>query len=309
MNVTLRQIQAFVLVARLGSFTRAAQAMHLTQSALSLLVREFEGAIESRLFDRTTRAVTLTVVGSDLFPRAERILADLDSAISGVDKLMARERGRVVVAAPLLLSSTYLPPLLAAFFAKYPGIEVVLQDTLPSQVLPLVRGGAADVGIGTFASDEVDVRRTLLFSEAMVAAFPAGHAFSRLQQLTWADVAQEPVLALSRGSVFRDLTEAGFAAAGLILKPAREANYAGSLIGMVDAGLGVAILPGYAVKLTDPARIGWHRVENPLIDREVSLVQRAGVSLSPAAQGFVDFMVAPQASQHPKPRRRRPAAS
>jgi DNA-binding transcriptional LysR family regulator len=295
MNVTLRQLRAFVLVARLGSFTRAAQAMHVTQSALSLLVRELESAIDSRLFDRTTRAVALTAAGSDFFPRAERVLAELESALAGVDKLVARERGRVVVAAPLVLSSTYLPPILAAFGAKYPGIEVVLQDTLPNQVLPLVRGGAADLGIGTFASDEADIQRTLLFSEAMAAAFPAGHAFAGLQQLTWADVAQEPVLALSRGSVFRDLTEAGFAAAGLMLEPAREANYAGSLIGMVDAGLGVAILPGYAVKLADPARIGWRRVENPLIDREVSLVRRAGVSLSHAAQGFFDFIVAPAA--------------
>ncbi|HSW20416.1 MAG TPA: LysR family transcriptional regulator [Ramlibacter sp.] len=299
MNVTLRQLRAFVLVARLGNFTRAAQAMHVTQSALSLLVRELEGAIDSRLFDRTTRAVTLTAAGSDFFPRAERVLAELESALAGVDSLTARERGRVVVAAPLVLSSTYLPPILAAFGAQYPGIEVVLQDTLPNQVLPLVRSGAADVGIGTFASDEVDIQRTLLFSEAMAAAFPARHAFARLQQLTWADIAQEPVLALGRGSVFRDLTEAGFAAAGLVLKPAREANYAGSLIGMVDAGLGVAILPGYAVKLADPARIGWRRVENPLIDREVSLVQRAGVSLSHAAQGFVDFIVA----QRPAPAR------
>lgn len=304
MNVTLRQLRAFVLVARLGSFTRAAQAMHVTQSALSLLVRELEGAIDTRLFDRTTRAVALTAAGSDFFPRAERVLAELEAALAGVDKLVARERGRVVVAAPLVLSSTYLPPILAAFGAKYPGIEVVLQDTLPNQVLPLVRGGAADLGIGTFASDEADIQRTLLFSEAMAAAFPVGHAFAQLQQLTWADVAQEPVLALSRGSVFRDLTEAGFAAAGLMLKPAREANYAGSLIGMVDAGLGIAILPGYAVKLADPARIGWRRVENPLIDREVSLVQRAGVSLSHAAQGFVDFIVAPRAAQQAAPAKR-----
>ena len=299
MNVTLRQLRAFVLVARLGNFTRAAQAMHVTQSALSLLVRELESTIESRLFDRTTRTVALTAAGSDFFPRAERILAELESALAGVDSLTARERGRVVVAAPLVLSSTYLPPILAAFSAQYPGIEVVLQDTLPNQVLPLVRGGAADVGIGTFASDEVDIQRTLLFSESMAAAFPAGHAFARLQQLTWADIAQEPVLALGRGSVFRDLTEAGFAAAGLVLKPAREANYAGSLIGMVDAGLGVAILPGYAVKLADPARIAWRRVENPLIDREVSLVRRAGVSLSHAAQGFVDFIVASRAAHRP----------
>lgn len=291
MNVTLRQLRAFVLVARLGSFTRAAQAMHVTQSALSLLVRELETALDTRLFDRTTRAVTLTAAGSDFFPRAERVLADLQSAIAGIDTLVAKERGRVVVAAPLVLSSTYLPPILARFRARYPGIEVVLQDTLPTQVLPQVRGGSADVGVGTFASDEADVKRTLLFSEAMVAVFPAGHAFGEAKRLTWADLAAQPVLALRSGSVFRDLTEAGFAAAGTVLRPAAEANYAGSLIGMVTAGLGIAVLPGYAATLADQTRVGWTRIEEPLIDREVSLVQRAGVSLSHATQAFVDFIV------------------
>ncbi|ROZ66037.1 LysR family transcriptional regulator [Ramlibacter sp. WS9] len=292
MNVTLRQLRAFVLVARLGSFTRAAQAMHVTQSALSLLVRELEGAVNTRLFDRTTRAVALTAAGSEFFPQAQRILSELESALAGVDKFLAKERGTVIVAAPLLLSSVYLPPILAAFRVKFPGIEVMLQDTLPAQVLPLVASGQADVGIGTFAANEAELQRTLLFTEAMVAVFPAAHPFSAKRRLAWADLAAQPVLALRRGSVFRDLTEAGFASAGVALKPAMEANYAGSLIGLVDAGVGVAILPGYAVRLTDKSRIRWLRLEKPVIDREVSLVHRSAASLSPAAQAFAEFIAA-----------------
>lgn len=292
MNVTLRQLRAFVLVARLGSFTRAAQAMHVTQSALSLLVRELEGAVNTRLFDRTTRAVALTAAGSDFFPQAQRILSELESALAGVDKFLAKERGSVTVAAPLVLSSAYLPPMLAAFRAKYPGIQVILQDTLPTQVLPQVSSGQADVGIGTFAANEAELERTLLFTEAMVAVFPAGHSFSSKKRLNWADLAAQPVLVLRRGSVFRDLTEAGFASAGITLLPTMEANYAGSLIGMVDAGLGVAILPGYAARLTDKSRIRSLRLEKPVIDREVSLVHRAAASLSPAAQAFAEFIAA-----------------
>jgi DNA-binding transcriptional LysR family regulator len=290
MNVTLRQLRAFVLVARLGSFTRAAQAMHVTQSALSLLVRELESAMNTRLLDRTTRAVSLTVAGSEFFPEAQRILGDLERAIASVDKLMAKERGKVVIAAPLVLSSTYLPPILAAFRATYPGIELVLHDTLPTQVLPQVRSGAADIGIGTFPASEADLRRVLLFTEAMVAVFPAAHRFAAEKRLTWEQLAAEPVLALRRGSVFRDLADAGFASVGHTLEPAFEADYAGSLIGLVDAGLGVAILPGYAAKLTDRSRIRWRRLEKPVIDREVSLVQRVGPTPSPAAQAFVEFL-------------------
>jgi DNA-binding transcriptional LysR family regulator len=290
MNVTLRQLRAFVLVGRLASFTRAAQAMHVTQSALSLLVRELEGTMNARLFDRTTRTVSLTAAGSEFFPQAECILADLEAAIASVDKLVAKERGRVVVAAPLMLSSTFLPRLLAAFRAKYPGIDVVLNDTLPGEVLPQVRSGDADVGIGTFASDESALGRTLLFTDAMVAVFPADHALGEKKRLVWADLADEPVLALRSGSVFRDLTEAGFSSAGLKLKPAMEANYAGSLLGMVDAGLGVAILPGYATKMMDRSRMRWLRIERPVIDREVSLAHSAALTLSPAAQAFVEFL-------------------
>lgn len=292
MNVTLRQLRAFVLVGRLGNFTRAAQAMHVTQSALSLLVRELEAAMNTRLLDRTTRTVSLTAAGSEFFAGAQRILSDLEVVIGGVDKLVAKERGRVVVAAPLVLSSTFLPPVLAAFKALYPGIELVLRDTLPMQVLPLVRSGAADLGIGTFSATEVDLERLLLFTEAMVAVFPASHPFASMRRLTWADLASVPILTLRSGSVFRDLAEAGFSAVGLSLQPAFEADYAGSLIGLVAAGLGVAILPGYATSLTDKSRIKWRRLEKPLIEREVLLVRKAGSSVSPAAQAFVDFLAA-----------------
>jgi DNA-binding transcriptional LysR family regulator len=290
MNVTLRQLRAFVLVGRLGSFTRAAQAMHLTQSALSLLVRELESAMNTRLLDRTTRAVGLTVAGSEFYPEAQRILTDLEKAIDNVGRLLAKEKGRVVVAAPLVLSSTFLPPILAGFKARFPGVDLVLHDTLPTHVLPAVRSGVADVGIGTFAASETDLARTLLFAEAMVAVFAATHPFAARKRLAWNDLASEPIVALRRGSVFRDLAEIGFASAGLTFLPTFEADYAGSIIGLVDAGLGVAILPGYATKLTDATRIRWRRLEKPVIDREVCLVQRVGSTPSAAAQAFVEFI-------------------
>lgn len=291
MNVTLRQLRAFVLVGRLGSFTRAAQAMHLSQSALSLLVRELEASMHTRLLDRTTRHVALTATGAEFFASTQRILADLEQAVGQVDKLVAKERGRVVVAAPLVLSSALLPPLLAGFRAAYPGIELVLHDTLPAQVLPQVRAGSADLGIGTFAQTEPELHRVRLFQEAMVAVFPATHRYARATRLAWQGLATEPVLALRRGSVFRDLAEGGFAAAGLLLQPAFEAEYVGSLIGLAGAGLGVAIVPGYATALTDRRRIRWKRLEQPVVEREVTMVHRAGLALSPAAQALAAFIV------------------
>lgn len=293
MNVTLRQLRAFVLVGRLGSFTKAAQALHVTQSALSLLIRELESVIGTRLFDRTTRNVSLTSAGGEFFASTRRMLDDLEHAIGNVDKLIAKERGRVVIAAPLVLSSTLLPPIVAAFRTEFPGIELVLNDSLPGEVLPQVKTGTADLGIGTFSGSEEGLQRVFLFKEALVAVFPASHAFASAIRLTWRDLAKVPILALRRGSVFRDLAERGAAAAGAVLNPAFEADYVGSLMGLADAGLGVAIVPGYATALADPSRLRWRRLEKPVVEREVLMVHRVGPALSPAAEAFSAFVLRP----------------
>jgi DNA-binding transcriptional LysR family regulator len=289
-NVTVRQLRAFVLVVQKGSFTAAAHAMHLTQSALSLLVRDLEEALGTRLIDRTTRRASATAVGQEFFASAHRILGDLEHAVGNVDKLVTKQRGRVVVAAPLVLSGTLLPPQLATFRSLYPRVDVVLMDSLTDQVLPNVRSGAADLGIGSFRRTEDDLASVLLFSEPLVAVFPKRHAFSRAARLTWKDLNGSPILTLRRGSIFRELTQAGLVAAELPLEPAFEATYSGTLIGLVKVGLGVAIVPAHATVLMDKTSVGWKRLEKPAIEREVLMVHRAGLSLSPAAQAFAEHL-------------------
>ncbi|ROZ78843.1 LysR family transcriptional regulator [Ramlibacter sp. WS9] len=291
MNLTVRQLRAFTLVVEKGSFTAAGHAMHLTQSAVSILVRDLEEELGSRLIDRTTRSIAVTTVGQEFFASAQRILIDLEHAIGNVDKLITKQRGRVVVAAPLVLSSTLLPSILATFGRLHPGVDVLVLDSLTDQVLPNVRSGAADLGIGTFRKTEADLSSTLLFREPLVAIFLKHHAFSRASRLTWKDLRGNPILALRSGSVFRELTQAGLAAAELPLEPAFEATYSGTLIGWVKAGLGVAIVPAHATALVDQRRFGWKRLEKPAIEREVLMVHRAGVSLSPAAQAFAEHLL------------------
>lgn len=291
MNVTVRQLRAFVLVVQKGSFTGAGNAMHLTQSAVSLLVRDLEEALDTRLIDRTTRRTNPTAMGQEFFASAQRILNDLEHAIGNIDKLVAKQRGRVVVAAPLVLSSTLLPPILATFRKLYPGVDVLVLDSLTDQVLPSVRSGAADMGLGTFRRTEDDLTSVLLFKEPLVAVFPKRHAFSRVARLTWKDLKGNPILTLRRGSVFRELTQAGLVAGELPLEPELEATYSGTLIGMVKVGLGVAIVPAHAMALVDRTSVAWKRLEKPAIEREVFMVHRAGVSLSPAAQAFAEHLL------------------
>ncbi|AGW90236.1 MULTISPECIES: LysR family transcriptional regulator [Cupriavidus] len=291
MNVTIRQLRAFVLVVQKGSFTAAGNAMHLTQSALSQLVRDLETALGTQLIDRTTRRTSPTAVGQEFFASAQRILSELEHAVGNVDKLLALQRGRVVIAAPLILSSTLLPKILATFRSEHPGVDALVLDSLTDQVLPNVRSGIADLGIGTFRRTEDDLSSVLLFSEPLVAVFPRRHALARLGRLTWQDLKGFPLLTLRSGSVFRELTQAGFVAGELPFEPALEATYSGTLIALVKAGLGVAIVPAHASELLGNASVAWKRLEKPVIERDVLMVHRAGVALSPAANAFAEHLV------------------
>lgn len=290
MNVTIRQMRAFVLVADCGSFTRAAAEMHITQSGLSLLIRGLENAIGARLIDRTSRSMALTTVGREFRASADRVLGEIDQSLKSVNELVTKRRGRLVIAAPLVLASTFLPPVLAKFRTSYPEVDLVLKDALPDEVLPMVRAAAADLGIGTFRSSD-DVRYRLLFRESLVAVVPKRDPLASRTRVTWRELKERQVLLLPRGSVFRELAERGFSRAGIEIEPAFEATYVGTLLGLVRAGLGVAIVPGYATALLERGATNWCRLERPVVDREVSMAYRSGASLSPAAQAFSELLI------------------
>lgn len=291
MNITIRQLQAFSLTAKLESFTKAAKAMHLTQSALSQLVRELEQSMGVKLFDRTTRQLALTQVGVEFLASSNRILTDLDHARTNVNKWLAHRTGKVVIAAPLVLSSTYLAKVIAGFKSKFPDIELVLKDSLPDEVINQIRNGTADLGVGTLRRTESGLHTQDLFDESMVAIFSSDHALSRIKKLDWKHLEGESLLLPKFGSVFRELSEKGFAAAGISPELFFEANYVGTLIGLAAEGLGIAIVPKYATSLADATKTEWRQLNKPIIKRRVCLMRRLDTTMSPAVEAFANFLI------------------
>jgi DNA-binding transcriptional LysR family regulator len=291
MNITIRQLQAFSLTAKLESFTQAAKAMHLTQSALSQLVRELEKSMGVKLFDRTTRQLALTQVGIEFLASSNRILTDLDHARTNVNKWLAHRTGKVVIAAPLVLSSTYLAKVIAGFKREFPDIELVLKDSLPDEVINQIRNGTADLGVGTLRRTESGLHTQDLFDESMVAIFSSDHALSRIKKLDWKHLEGESLLLPKFGSVFRELSEKGFAKAGISPEPFFEANYVGTLIGLAAEGLGIAIVPKYATSLADATKTEWRQLNKPLIKRRVCLMRRLDTTMSPAVEAFANFLL------------------
>lgn len=288
--MTIRQLRAFAYVVELRSFTKAAERLHLTQSALSLLVRQLEENLQVQLIERSTRRVEPTAIGIELLSSAERLLDDFDAAIENVADLGAKQRGKVVIAAPYILATTVLAPVVGAFKASHPSVTVVVRDSLPDEVVAQVRGGAADIAVASFPQPEPGLRWTELFEEPLVAVYPRGHPLSDVASICWADLVSYPTILLSRNSLLRHLADAGFNQAGFTIQPAYELAYAGTAIALVKAGLGVAILPKSVERLIDPSVV-LRIVDAPVIKRRVAVVTRDGKTFSPAADMFLNALI------------------
>lgn len=282
----LRHLRAFAAVARHGGFTRAAERLHSTQPALTLLVRQLEESLGARLFDRTTRNVQLTATGAQLLPAVERLLADLDTTIGGVREAVARASGRVIVAALPSIASSVLPQAIARARAANPGIAISVRDAVAGRISAMVGTGEADLGI----AGRPDAGEGLLFerllSDRLVAACPQSHPLAKRRRLGWSDLVGEPFISMSRDSSVRRLVEQAFAQVGHRHDPAYEVVYLSSAASMAAAGLGIAVVPSSALSALNLERIAVRPLVGPAVEREVGVLTSRARSLSPAAHFF-----------------------
>ncbi len=290
MNVTLRQLRAFLAVARTGSFTLAAESLYITQSALSGLIKELEQGMGTRLVDRSTRRVCLTEAGSRLHPQLEAQLQDLDEMLQQVVDPVLQQSGIVRVAASQLLASTLTPELIAGFQAQYPMSRVRLVDTPVEGVMARVFAGEVELGIGPERDPNSDISSTRLFDGPFMAVFPPGHALAGIKPLRWADLQGHPVITLQGQFTERLLQDLRAADPALGFTPATEVAYMSTALSMVKAGLGVALCIPYAGSLVELYGLRMSRLDGPEVQRSFEVFTRRGRSLSPAARNFLEFI-------------------
>src|SRR5262249_51945033 len=174
MNFTLRELEAFLGVARLGNFTRAAKSLNMSQPALTQRIRRLEDALGVRLLDRTTRSVALTQVGREVLPVVERALGEINAVAPHVRDVAGRRRGSVTVAALPSVASTLLPAAIAAFRVRHAGITVRVRDGVGQRVTQLVKSGEADFGIGSLTRRDPELRVSPLMADPLGVVFPPG---------------------------------------------------------------------------------------------------------------------------------------
>lgn len=288
MNVTLRQLRAFLAVARTGSFTLAAESLYISQSALSGLVKELEQSMGVRLIDRSTRRVHLTEAGERLSPMLETVLHDLDEVLQRAVDDTHNKKGVVRVAVSQLLASTLMPDLIARFQAQHPGGSVKLVDVPVEDVMARVFSGEVDIGIGPERDPNSDITSAHLFDGPFMAVFPPTHPLARLKRLRWTDLKPYPVIGLQGQFTERLAQDLRAADPDFQFVPSTEVAYMSTALSMVQAGLGVALCIPYAAPLVALYGLEMQPLGGPEVRRSFEVFTRRGRSLSPLAQAFLD---------------------
>ncbi|MEI6000546.1 LysR family transcriptional regulator [Paraburkholderia bengalensis] len=282
MNVTLRQLRVFIEVARLQSFSRAGSEIGLTQSAVSRCVRELEAEIGLKLIDRTTREVQLTDVGGNLVASVSRLLTDLDDALREIREIGEQRRGRVMVAASPTIACRLMPSIIAACGRQFPYITLGLRDDVQSDVVRKVKSGEVDFGvvIGPLSADDLVTEPLMTDSFCLVSR--DDHPLAARREVAWRELDGERLVMLDQASGSRPIIDAALESHGVSANVVQELGHPSTVFGLVQAGVGVSVLPWLALPLpADSALVA--RALVPRAERTVELVRRRDRSLSPAA--------------------------
>jgi DNA-binding transcriptional LysR family regulator len=290
MNISTRQLHAFLTLLEARNFTRAAATCHLSQPAFSALVRQLEDALGVRLFDRSTRHVSPTAEGLAFAPAARRLLAELDTALGDLQARAALQRGRVAVALLPSLAADWLPDVLAGFRQQHPGIELQVFDVLSEACIDQVQRGQADFALAAARADTPALRAEPFCTDGFHLVCPQDHPLTRRRSVQPKDLAGLPFIHLSRTSSVRQCIDAatGPGALGAVL----EVDQLATVAGMVRAGLGVSAVPTLALYQFRGTGLALRPLRWPGLQRHIYLVRRRDRGFSVAAQGLYDWMMA-----------------
>ena len=295
----LRQLAYAEAVARHRHFTRAAEELHVAQSALSHQVRRLEAELGTDLFLRTTRSVELTEAGELVTSGARRILAQVDDLRGEVDQLRGLISGSVSVGALPPVGDIDVPGLLARFQADYAGVEVHVRGGVVEEFVRFLNRDELDAAFCLLASElPAGLRAERLGAEELVAALPPDHPLAGGDRVRARDLAGLALISPGPGSALRDAADRFLGDGAGLVRFSLESNDPFLIRGLVSQGFGVALLPRSFAELAGPPLE--LRPLRPSVRLEVALVWRQARRLSPAARAFIGFVLAGA--------RRRPAA-
>lgn len=289
-NYDFNDLEAFLAVKETGSFHLAATRLNMSQSAVTRRVQKLETALDTTLFERTTRAVKPTLAAKRLHARAEAILADArETALAMRDESVAFEHQRnavVTVAVIPTIVGLILPAAIKAFRREGHAARFRFLDHTANAVAEAVARGEADFGICSIPELEPNTQFEPLFDDQIVIVFPPTHTLGNKDKVTWSDIAGEDLIVPARGTGNRLLIDEAMASAGLPLKWSYEFRRSTTALELVAEGIGLALLPRSAVVRMPRDIVGFKPVAHPHIARPVGILSRNGQTPTKSEEAF-----------------------
>ena len=295
----LADLRAFITAARLHSFAAAAKALHLSLPAFSRRISNLEARLGARLFDRTTRSMELTLLGSRFLREVGPVVEDLDRSVLGLRDAARLEAGDVTIACVFSAVHHFLPALIDSYRERHPKVLVRIVEGGADTIFAAVRHGEADFGINYIGMQESEVEFTPLLKDPYVLLCRNDHPLGKRRSVRWEELAAWDQVRVSQASRNRVFIDQALAELPSLPRPVCEVQHVSTLIGLVEAGLGIAVVPQLAVPRR-PAKVVGIALAPP-VTRTMGLIQRSGRTLSPAADAFARLLVE---SSKPAARRR-----
>jgi DNA-binding transcriptional LysR family regulator len=290
--MTLRQLEVFLAIARARSYRQAAEALHTSQPALSQHVRELEGELGVRVFDRLSRGVALTEAGRLLEERAKRVFATLTDVREGLQELQGLQRGSLLVGASTTPGIYVLPAVIGEFRRRHPGIDLRLRIANSRVIEEAIRAHEVDLGVvgGHGLAPGEECLEAGLVDELVLIVSPM-HRWARRREVAPTDLADEPLLLREEGSATRRVTERALEQAGVRWRASMELDHTEAIKQAVMAGLGVAFVSVHAVRgEVSSRRLAALRLRGIRIQRHFHVIHSEARTLSAGAREFVAML-------------------
>ncbi|MCJ8340113.1 MAG: LysR family transcriptional regulator [Pseudomonadales bacterium] len=292
-NISIRHLRAFVEIANLASFTRAARQLNVTQSTLTATIKQLEQQAGLILFDRTTRQVTLTKEGQRFFPVAKRLITDFRLAIDDLQAGAEQQRGHIIISTSPTGNSILVPELIKRYNTAHPKIDISIYEAGASEIEQQVLSKFADFGIGGNHTQDAQLEYQPILQDQYGAIMTCDHPLAGANSLTWRQLRGQKMLHLSQDNGIRSELEQLNKQNIIHYQssiPTIEASNPNGLGALIRKKVGIAVLPALASQVLAFAGLKFVPLITPVRARELYIVRRKDYTLSPGAVNMLKIL-------------------
>jgi DNA-binding transcriptional LysR family regulator len=279
-------IQAFISIADHASFQRAADELHISQTAVTRRLQNLETHLGIKLIERTTRTMALTAVGSDLLPQARRLLSELSNALTEIIESGKARRGDVCIACVPTAGIQFLPRIIQEYSESFPDNRITILDQSSAAVAEAVARREAELGINVGQTHHPELVSIRLLTDQFALICRDDHPLANRKSVAWKLLAPFPLIFAGEANANRSVLDQALTTSNVELQRFYEVQRSSTALGLVAEGVAAAVVPRLAMQEGAYPRLREIALVDPVVSRSLVLVSRKAAQLSPAAQAL-----------------------